>query len=139
MSTVPSVRDHCGRGRTAKSPSVRGQDGPGAVFLRQDGDASVALTVAYPEIAEAFRDLNIPSCPGRAMPNLGQYFSGLRTPTCFCPKDLNIESTILLGLTGSTKLYSMVGIPNYLYSINSVKRVNTVGNTDQRWGAMLIG
>jgi len=32
------VRDHCGRGRTAKSPSVRGQDGPGAVFLRQDGD-----------------------------------------------------------------------------------------------------
>jgi hypothetical protein len=36
MSTVPSVRDHCGRGRTAKSPSVRGQDGPGAVFLRQD-------------------------------------------------------------------------------------------------------
>jgi hypothetical protein len=38
MSTVPSVRDHCGRGRTAKSPSVRGQDGNGAVFLRQDGD-----------------------------------------------------------------------------------------------------
>jgi len=38
MSTVPSVRDHCGRGRTAKSPSVRGQDGNGAVFLRQGGD-----------------------------------------------------------------------------------------------------
>jgi hypothetical protein len=37
-STVPSVRDHCGRGRTAKSPSVRGQDGNGAVFLKQDGD-----------------------------------------------------------------------------------------------------
>jgi len=38
MSTVPSVRDHCGRGRTAKSPSVQGQDGNGAVFLKQDGD-----------------------------------------------------------------------------------------------------
>jgi len=37
-STVPSVRDHCGRGRTAKWPSVQGQDGNGAVFLRQDGD-----------------------------------------------------------------------------------------------------
>jgi hypothetical protein len=37
-STVPSVRDHCGRGRTTKSPSVQGQGGNGAALLRQDGD-----------------------------------------------------------------------------------------------------
>jgi len=32
MLTVPSVRDHCGQERTAKSASVPGHDGDVAVF-----------------------------------------------------------------------------------------------------------
>ena len=66
--------------------------------LRLGRPGASAITLCSMSSFET-RLLNRPSRPGRAMPDPGLQFPGLRIPVSFCPTASNIRTTALQRLT----------------------------------------